>query len=208
MKFHLLLFALLFSISVFGQKMAPAKFSLTDKRLAGLVAESKNVNLEIEIIRSDGETVEYNIPMTLEYYYNTFLRSVYDLRETVLFKNTLVKLPKENPEFSDNPGIRQQVSEIYFQKVYGSYQYSDFYNYMKKSMEILREKVNNPDLTVFQREVFYDENIAKGTEADRKKMLTDAEKIYMNLTNIKNAEQNQKHAKEGVDYYRQIMSGK
>jgi|GEM_PF-3984744 len=208
MKNHFLLFTLLFSISVFSQKMAPAKFSLTDKRLKELVAESPNVNLEIEIIGSDGETVEYNIPMTVEYYYNTFLRSVYDLRETVLFKNTLANLPKEYREFRDNPGIRQQVSEIYFQKVYGKYQYIDFYNYMKKCMETLRENVDDPGLTVFHREILDYDTKEKGTEANRKQMLSDAEKIYINLTNIKNAEQNQKHAKEGVDDYREIMSGK
>ncbi len=208
MKFHLLLFALLFNISVFSQKVVPAKFSLTDKRLTDLVTESPDVDLKIPVAGPDMEIVEYNIPVTLEYYYNTFLRSVFDLRETVLFKNTLAKLPKEYREFRDNPGIRQQVSEIYFQKVYGKYQYIDFYNYMKKCMETLRKNVDDPGLTVFHREILDYDTKEKGTEADRKQMLSDAEKIYINLTNIKNAEQNQKHAKEGLDYYREIVSGK
>ena len=208
MKFHLLLFALVFSISFFSQNMAPAKFSLTDKRLTDLVTESPDVDLKIPVAGPDHEIVEYNIPVTVEYYYNTFLRSVFDLRETVLFKNTLVNLPLEYPEIRDNRGIRKQVSEIYFQKVYGSYQYSDYFKYMKDCMEILREKVNNPDLTVFHSDAIAYESVTEGTDADRKKMLADAEKIYINLTNSKNAEQNEKHAKEGLDYYRQIMSSK
>ena len=133
---------------------------------------------------------------------------MFDLRETVLFKNTLHNLPLEYKEIRTNPGIRKQVSEIYFQKVYGSYQYSDYFKYMKDCMETLREKVTNPDLTIFHNDVIAYESGEQATEADRQKMLGDAEKMYINLTNSKNAEQNEKNAKEGLDYYRQIMSSR